>query len=117
MAALTGRFAELDKSARNAVEQSRTGLARLEGELSSLRTDATRLAQRFDTLKGEIDERLKGAAKSSELASLEREVQTFRKSEAERSASANANATQMLLGLELTISSVPSSVATAMSRS
>jgi len=105
---LSDKLAELDKIARNANDFARAGSARVEGELSALRTDAGRLAQRLDTLKGEVEERLKGAAKTADLASfstglasLERDVQTFVKSEADRSANANANATQMLLALEL----------------
>ena len=108
VAALSGKVAELEKAARNATELARSGIARFDGELSTLRTDAGRLAQRLDTLKGEIEERLKGAAKAADLAplttslaSLEREVQTFLKSEADRTASTNANATHMLLALEL----------------
>jgi hypothetical protein len=107
-AMLSGRLAELDKIARNANELARSDSARFEGELAALRTDAGRLTQRLDTLKGEVDERLKGAAKAADLtslstgvASLERDVQTFLKSEAERTASATANATQMLVALEL----------------
>ena len=103
-----GKLAELEKAARNANELATSGIARFDGELSALRTDAGRLAQRLDTLKGEVEERLKGAAKAADLASLstglaslERDVQTFLKSEADRTASANANATQMLLALEL----------------
>ena len=108
VAALAGKLAELDKAARNATDLARSGIARFDGELATLRTDAGRLAQRLDTLKGEVEERLKGAAKAADLApiatglaSLERDVQTFLKSEADRSANANANATQMLLALEL----------------
>jgi hypothetical protein len=108
VAALSGKLAELEKAARNATDLARSGIARFDGELSALRTDAGRLAQRLDTLKGEIEERLKGAAKAADLAplttslaSLEREVQTFLKSEADRTATTNANATQMLLALEL----------------
>lgn len=107
-AMLSGRVAEVEKLARNANELARTGVARFDGELSALRTDAGRLAQRLDTLKGEVEERLRGAAKASDLASLsagvgslERDVQTFLKGEAERTASATANATQMLVALEL----------------
>ncbi len=108
VAALTGKLAELDKAARNATDLARSGIARFDGELATLRTDAGRISQRLDTLKGEIEERLKGAAKAADLAaltkslaSLEGEVQTFLKSEADRTASASANATQMLLALEL----------------
>lgn len=106
--ALAGKLSELEKSARNATELARTGIARFDGELATVRTDAGRVAQRLDTLKGEIEERLKGAAKVTDLApistavaTLERDVQTFLKGEAERTASATANASQMLLGLEL----------------
>jgi hypothetical protein len=105
---LSGKLAELEKLARNANELARSGSARFEGELSVLRTDAGRLAQRLDTLKGEVEERLKGTAKAADLASLstglaslERDVQTFLKGEADRTASATANATQMLVALEL----------------
>jgi hypothetical protein len=107
-AVLSGRLAELEKAARNATDLARSGIARFDGELAALRTDAGRLAQRLDTLKGEVEERLKGAAKAADVAplstsltSLEREVQTFLKSEADRTANANANATQMLVALEL----------------
>jgi hypothetical protein len=105
---LSGKLAELERIARNANELARSGSARFEGELSALRTDAGRLAQRLDTLKGEVEERLKGTAKAADLASLstglaslERDVQTFLKGEADRTASATANATQMLVALEL----------------
>ena len=108
VAALAARLAELQKTARDAGETAKSGIARFDGELSACRTDAGRLAQRLDTLKGEVEERLKGAAKAADLAplataraALERDVQTFLKSEADRTASANANATQMLLALEL----------------
>jgi hypothetical protein len=108
VAALSGRLAELDKSQRRADELTRASGARLEGELSQLGTEAGRLAQRLDTLKGEIEERLKGAARAADLgtlagsvATLARDVEALRKSEADRAASANANATRMLLALEL----------------
>ena len=108
VAVLTGKLAELDKAARSAADQARAGIARFDGELATLRTDAGRIAQRLDTLKGELEERLKGAAKAADLAplattlaTLERDVQSFRKSESDRTASATANASQMLLALEL----------------
>jgi len=107
-AVLSGKLAELDKSLRSAAELARSNVARFEGELSALRTEAGRVSQRLDTLRGEIEERLKGAAKAADLgalatsvATLEREVQTWRQSEADRAASANAHATHMLLALEL----------------
>ena len=108
VAALSGKLSELDKSARNAADLAKSSVGRFEAELSALRTDAANLSQRLDTLKVEIEERIKGAAKAADLgalttaiAALEREVDTFRKSEADRAASANANATHMLLALEL----------------
>ncbi len=108
VAALSSKLSELDKSARSAADLAKSSVGRFEAELSALRTDAGRLSQRFDTLKGEIEERLKGAAKAADLGTLttaigtlEHEIDTFRKSEADRAASANANATQILLALEL----------------
>jgi len=108
VAALSGKLSELDKSARSAADLAKSSIGRFETEISALRTDAGRLSQRLDSLKGEIEERLKGAAKAADLGtlttaigSLEREIDTFRRSEADRAASANANATQILLALEL----------------
>jgi hypothetical protein len=108
VAALSGKLAELDKLARGSAEQAKASNARSEGELSQLKADAGRLSQRLDTLKGEIEERLKGTAKTADLgtltssvAALQGEVEAFRKGQAERAASADANATQMLLALEL----------------
>jgi hypothetical protein len=108
VAALSGKLSELDKSARSAADLAKSSVGRFEAELSALRSDAGRLSQRLDALKGEIEERLKGAAKAADLGTLttamtglEREVDTLRKSEADRVASANANATHMLLALEL----------------
>jgi hypothetical protein len=104
VAALSGRLAEIDRSVRQAGEAARSGAVRFDGELSTLRTDAARLAQRLDNLKGEVEERLKGAASAadiapltSKLASLERDAQAFVKSEADRAQSS----AHMLLALEL----------------
>jgi hypothetical protein len=108
LAALSGKVSELDKSARSAADLANSSVGRFEAELSALRSDAGRLSQRLDALKGEIEERLKGAAKATDLGTLtaaigalEHEVDALRKSEADRTASANANATHMLLALEL----------------
>jgi hypothetical protein len=104
LAALAGRLAELQKAARDTSETTRSGIARFDGELSAIRTEAGRLAQRLDGLKGEVEERLKGAAKAADvgpltakLAALERELQTFLASEAVR----DANASRIVLTLEL----------------
>ena len=104
LAALAGRLAELQKAARDASETTRSGIARFDSELSAIRTEAGRLAQRLDGLKGEVEERLKGAAKAADvgplttkLAALERELQTFLDGEADR----DANASRIVLTLEL----------------
>ncbi|MDX2205614.1 MAG: hypothetical protein NW223_22880 [Hyphomicrobiaceae bacterium] len=79
-------------------------ITRVDGELSALRTETGRLSQRIDTLRGEIEERLSGAARASELGPLaakvgamEKDVQAFTRSEADR----NANASRIVLLLEL----------------
>ncbi len=103
--ALAARVAEIEKAAKQGSEAARAGVGRLDGELSQLRTEAGRLTQRLDTLKGEIEERLRGAAKAADLgplaaklAALEASAQSFIRSEADRA----AGAAQMLLALELT---------------
>ena len=77
LAALAGRVAELQKGIRDAN-------ARLDSDLSAVRTEAGRLAQRLDGLKGEVEERMRGAAKAADLAplaaklaALEQELQGF----------------------------------------
>ncbi len=104
LAALAGRLAELQKAARDASETTRSGIARFDGELSAIRTEAGRLSQRLDGFKGEVEERLKGAAKAADvgpltakLAALDRELQTLLAGEADRS----ANASRIVLTLEL----------------
>lgn len=104
VAGLVGKVADIEKSTRQAGEAAQARVARHDGELAALRTEAGRLAQRLDTLKGEVEERLQGAAKASDVApvaarlgALEKEAQTFVKGEAERAATSS----QMLLALEL----------------
>jgi hypothetical protein len=104
VAALSGKLAEIERSARQAGEAARSGVVRFDSELSALRTDAGRLAQRLDTLKGEVEERLRGTARAADLAplnaklaALERDAQTFVKTEADRA----ANSAHLLLALEL----------------
>jgi hypothetical protein len=104
VAGLAGKIADIEKVARQAGEANAARATRYDGELAALRTEAGRLAQRLDTLKGEVEERLKGVAKASDFAplaaklgALEKDAQTFAKGEAERAASS----TQMLLALEL----------------
>ena len=104
LAALALRLTQIEKSAREASEAVRTGIARFEGDLSAIRTEAGRLAQRLDGLKGELDERLKTTAKaadvgplSAKLAALEQDLQAFRSSESDRT----ANTSRVVLSLEL----------------
>jgi hypothetical protein len=103
-AALAVRLAELQKAARDAGETVKSGIARFDAELSAVRTEGGRLAQRLDGLKGEVEERMRGAAKAADVgplaakvAALERDLQVFVKSESDR----NANASRVLLTLEL----------------
>jgi hypothetical protein len=104
LAAFAGRVAELQKSIRDAGEATKSISARIDGELSAVRTEAGRLAQRLDGIKGEVEERMRGAARAADLSplaaklgALEQELQGFIKSEADRT----ANATRVLLTLEL----------------
>jgi hypothetical protein len=96
-AALAAKLAELGEAARS-------GTARVDRDLAVLKTDAARLGQRLDALRGEMDERLKSAAKAAELAPvaakltlLEQDLQGFVRNEGER----NSNARRVLLGLEI----------------
>jgi hypothetical protein len=104
VAALSLRLTQIEKSTHEANEAVRTGIARFEADLSAIRTEAGRLAQRLDGLKGEMDERMKATAKAADvgplaarLATLEQDLQTFRSSEADRT----ANTSRVLLSLEL----------------
>jgi hypothetical protein len=97
LTALAARVAELQKAAKEAGDAARSGVSRFDSELSAVRTEAGRLAQRLDGLKGEVEERLKGAARSADLGALERQLQGFLKGETERS----ANASRIVLTLEL----------------
>ena len=104
VAGIAGKVADIEKASRQAGEAAQQRVARYDGELAALRTEAGRLAQRLDTLKGEVEERLQGVAKASDFAPLatklgvlEKDAQTLVKGEAERA----AGASQMLLALEL----------------
>lgn len=104
LAAFAGRLAELQKAARDAGETAKAGIARFDSELSAVRVEAGRIAQRLDSLRGEVEERLRGAARAQDvgplaakLATLEREMESFTRSEAERT----ANTSRVVLSLEL----------------
>ena len=102
---LRERIARLEQgSVTPAGGQSGEAAKATAAELASVRTEAGRLSQRLDTLKGEIDERMRGAVRSADiapmqarLAALDKELQAISKSESDRA----TNTTRVLLSLEL----------------
>jgi hypothetical protein len=73
-------------------------------ELASIRTEAGRISQRLDTLKGEVEERMRGTVRSADIApmqtriaAMDKELQAISKTEADRS----TDTTRVLLSLEL----------------
>ena len=69
---LVARIAKLEQAlATPSGAQSGEAAKATAAELASIRTEAGRLGQRLDALKGEIDERLRGAAKSADIAPLQ----------------------------------------------
>ena len=96
-AALAAKLTELGEAAKS-------GSARIDRDLAVLKTEAGRVGQRLDALRGEVDERMRSAAKAAELAPLaaklallEQDLQGFVRNEGER----NSNAQRVLLGLEI----------------
>jgi hypothetical protein len=103
-AALGSRMAELEKVAQEATGAAKSAAARVAADLSSIRTEAGRLAQRLDGIKGEVEERMQGAAKAADFAqiarrigALEQELQGLTKTDAGR----RADAGRIVLSLEL----------------
>jgi hypothetical protein len=103
-AAVATRLADLEKLAGEAVEAAKTAAARADQELALVRTQASRLAQRFDALRSEVEARLEGAARSAELApvlgklaAFEEDLRRFLEGEGQR----NTNARRVLLTLEI----------------
>jgi hypothetical protein len=103
-AALADKLTALEKMVGDAVEAAKSGAARTERELAGIKSETSKLTQRFDALKIEIDEQFKGMAKSADVAALsnklaafEQDLQGFRQGEGERT----SNATRVLLTLEL----------------
>jgi hypothetical protein len=103
-AALSAKLAEVEKAAQAASDAARSAAARMTSELATMRTEAGRLSQRLDGIKGEVDERMQGAAKSSDvapitkrLAALEDDLKGYVKDEAGR----RADAGRVVLALEL----------------
>lgn len=103
-AALAAKLADIEKLAGDALDAAKSGTARTDRDVAVLKTEAGRLAQRFDALRSEIDERIRGTAKSADLApalarlaTFEQELQGFLKGEGER----NTNAQHVVLALEV----------------
>lgn len=101
---LAAKLAELEKLAAEAGEAVKSSSVRFDRDLAVLRSEAAVLGRRFETLKGDIEERFKAVAKGSELspvlarlAQFEHDLQAFLKSEGERITSAQ----RVLLTLEI----------------
>lgn len=101
---LAPKLAEVEKLAADASETARATAQRVDRDLAGLKTDAARLAQRLDGLRGEVEAQLKDAARSADLAPVlgklsvfEKDLQGFLRGESERS----ANARRVLLTLEM----------------
>jgi hypothetical protein len=102
--ALADKLAELEKLVGDAVEVSRSTVARSDRDLATVKTETSRIGQRLDDLKVDIDSRLKSTARSADLASVmtkldvfEQDLKGFLKGEGERT----SNATRVLLTLEI----------------
>src|SRR6185503_2920671 len=92
---LTAKMAELERAAQEASDAAKSAAARMTAELSAMRTEAGRLASRVDGIKGEVEERMQGAAKAGDIApiakkigALEQDLQGYLKTEAGRRADA-----------------------------
>jgi chromosome segregation ATPase len=103
-AALGSRLAELEKAAQEASNTAKSATTRVTADLSAIRTEAGRLSQRLDGIKGEVEERIQGAAKAADFAqvarrisALEQELQGLSKTDAGR----RADAGRIVLSLEL----------------
>jgi hypothetical protein len=103
-AALSAKLAELERAAQSANEVARAAAARAAADLAAVRTEAGRLGQRIDGLRGEVEERMAGAARAADfapmakrLAALEQELQGYVKDDAGR----RADAGRVVVALEL----------------
>lgn len=101
---ITGKLTELEKLVTQTADASKSGIARADRDLSTVKTDTGRLGQRLDTLNSDIEERFKGTAKTADLAPIntklnvfEQDLKSFLKGEGERS----NNAARVLLTLEI----------------
>jgi hypothetical protein len=103
-AAMAAKLAEIEKAAQAASDAAKSAADRMASELATVRTEAGRLGRRLDGIKGEVDERMQGSARSSDvapitkrLAALEQELKGYVKDEAGR----RADAGRVVLALEL----------------
>lgn len=101
---LAAKLGDIEKLASDASEAARATAQRVDRDLVGLKTDASRLAQRLDSLKGEVEAQLKDAARSADLApvlgklsAFEKDLQGFLRGESDRT----ANARRVLLTLEM----------------
>lgn len=101
---ITDKLTELEKLVTQTADTNKSGIARADRDLTTVKTDTSRLGQRLDTLNSDIDERFKGTAKTADLAPIsaklnvfEQDLGSFLKGEGERS----NNAARVLLTLEI----------------
>ena len=102
--AITAKLADVEKLASQALDAAKSAASRSDQELAVVKTEAARLTQRFDGLKSDVETRMRGAAKSADLApalaklqAFEQDLQQFLKGEGER----NSSAQRVLLTLEI----------------
>ena len=102
--ALADKLTQLEKLITDATEATKSGKDRTDRDLATLKTESSRVGQRLDAIKGDIDERLKTAARSTDLTAMsakltafEHDLQGFLRGEGERT----SNATRVLLTLEI----------------
>ena len=103
-AALADKLTTLEKQVGDALEASKATSERIERVLADAKTQAGDLGKRLDALRADVDERLKGSAKgtdvsalSAKLGAFERDLQGFLKGESERT----SNAQRVVLTLEV----------------
>lgn len=101
---ITDKLTELEKLVTQTADANKSGIARADRDLSTVKTDTSRLGQRLDTLNSDIEERFKGTAKTADLAPIntklnvfEQDLKSFLKGEGERT----SNAARVLLTLEI----------------
>jgi hypothetical protein len=106
---IVARIAKLEEaqsppSGSESGEAAKTARANVDSEFAAIRTEAGRLGQRLDALRGELDDRMRATVRSvdiaplqAKLALIDKELQRFLEGESDRS----ATSTRVLLSLEL----------------